>query len=368
MGTLLRLQRRAVVVAAALMLAGGAALPPVPAHSPSHMGLSSSVRAPPTASNCSGGGTKGVCLHNAMPILRSFSTSDVADCCGNCTATPKCISWNINTAMKQCFLRGSYKPNPGKECISGQVRPWAPPPPQPPAPPHHRSSVRDPHYDCQLRQIALDYTRDVVLRPWTNTSGRWAAAAALVAQGLKMEDCGGVPSALDQGHARHAPVLSTRRAHSAAASAAASHLDVGIPTPAHVYVYVATNGSDSSTGSASSPLRSIAGAQAWIRAKYPTVSARPHITVLVDSGDYFYGRAPAGHADIANSTRYSGTAQAHFSAEDSGASAASPISFAALHPEAPARFIGGLPLANLTWTPVRKTPLFGAMFILLTDE
>ena len=135
---------------------------------------------------------------------------------------------------------------------------------------------------------------------------------------------------------------------------ARSHLGAAASAPAAVYVYVATNGSDSSTGTAGSPLQSIAGAQAWIRTRYPTVSARPRITVLVDSGDYFYGRAPFPH--IGHSTRYSGTAQAHFSAEDSGASAANPITFAALHPDAPrpARFIGGLPLGNLTWVPATE--------------
>ena len=66
------------------------------------------------------------------------------------------------------------------------------------------------------------------------------------------------------------------------------------------------------------------------------------------------GRAPPGHAHIANSTRYSETAQARFSELDSGASAANPIIYAALHPDAPrpARFVGGLPLTNLIWVPV----------------
>ena len=45
----------------------------------------------------------------------------------------------INTRMKQCFLRGSYKPNSGAGCLSGCVRgacsPPPPPPPRPPPPP-----------------------------------------------------------------------------------------------------------------------------------------------------------------------------------------------------------------------------------------
>ena len=129
--------------------------------------------APP--GNCTG--TAGVCQHDAYPILRQL-TATASECCGNCTANPACVSWNINTGMGSCFLRGSYKPNPGKECISGRVPGRG-----------GGASVRDPQYDCQLRQIALDYAREVVLRPW-NSSGR-AAAFALVTQGLMMEDCGG---------------------------------------------------------------------------------------------------------------------------------------------------------------------------------
>ena len=64
----------------------------------------------------------GVCLHDAYPILRSFSTVDLGECCGNCTADPACVSWNINTGMKACFLRGSFRPNPGAECTSGCLR------------------------------------------------------------------------------------------------------------------------------------------------------------------------------------------------------------------------------------------------------
>ena len=61
--------------------------------------------------NCSG--QAGVCLHNAFPILKSFGSTanpvTAAQCCGNCTADAACVAWNINTGMKQCFLRGSYR-------------------------------------------------------------------------------------------------------------------------------------------------------------------------------------------------------------------------------------------------------------------
>ena len=80
---------------------------------------------------CSGNFSTGVCLHNAYPILSQRSTVSPAECCGNCTQDPKCVSWNVNSDMKQCFLRGSFKTNPGKQCISGLVRPAPPPPPHP---------------------------------------------------------------------------------------------------------------------------------------------------------------------------------------------------------------------------------------------
>ena len=80
---------------------------------------------------CPGNFSTGVCLHNAYPILSQRSTVSPAECCGNCTQDPKCVSWNVNSDMKQCFLRGSFKTNPGKQCISGLVRPAPPPPPHP---------------------------------------------------------------------------------------------------------------------------------------------------------------------------------------------------------------------------------------------
>ena len=92
----------------------------------------------PAPGNCSNV-QHGVCLHNAMPILRSFACVDPGQCCGNCTGDPACVGWNVNAGMKTCFLRGSYKTNPGSGCISGCVRgncaPLPPPPPPHPHPP-----------------------------------------------------------------------------------------------------------------------------------------------------------------------------------------------------------------------------------------
>lgn len=80
-------------------------------------------------------GTKGVCMTAAKPILRIIKhTDDSAACCAACTNLTACAAWNINTAMKQCFLRATGVPtNPGSQCISQQLRP-NPPSPPPPAP------------------------------------------------------------------------------------------------------------------------------------------------------------------------------------------------------------------------------------------
>ena len=105
---------------------------------------------------CSGNFSTGICLHNAYPILKSFSADSPAACCSNCTADPKCVSWNINTGMKTCFLRGSYKPNPGPTCISGQVRAGPPAPPAPPPPPPPPPPSAECNATTALLQAALD--------------------------------------------------------------------------------------------------------------------------------------------------------------------------------------------------------------------
>ena len=105
-------------------------------------------------------------------------------------------------------------------------------------------------------------------------SSRWTLpeqeALVLVTQGLKMEDCNSSgllrtqPETDTQTHAQRAKTLQERA--------------VGVK------LYVATTGSDSAPGTAAAPLRTLAGAQAAIRKRYPTVSARPAITVLIAPG------------------------------------------------------------------------------------
>ena len=55
-----------------------------------------------------------------------------------------------------------------------------------------RASVIDDGFDCGLRHVALDYAREVVLKPWS--TGRAEAAERLVAQGLNIAECGASPS------------------------------------------------------------------------------------------------------------------------------------------------------------------------------
>ena len=85
-----------------------------------------------------------LCLHDAKPILRTLASVDPGECCRNCTAEPKCISWNVNTDMKQCFLRASFVTNTGAGCISGQSRSVPPPPPPAPDAPHDYAELTEP--------------------------------------------------------------------------------------------------------------------------------------------------------------------------------------------------------------------------------
>ena len=92
-----------------------------------------------------------------------------------------------------------------------------------------------------------------------------------------------------------------------------------------------------------------------IRRRFPTVSSRPAITVLVGGGDYYFGAAGPDH--LRRGTSYSGTALARFGAEDSGSTPETPITYtaapaAADSAGAPTRFIGGLAIAGLGWAAV----------------
>lgn len=188
--------------------------------------------------------------------------------------------------------------------------------------------IADTEYDCQLRQLALDYARDAILTPWERT--RSAAALALVAQGLRADECNISISGDADG-----PSGSTD--------------DGGTKGSAGgVNLFVSPDGSDSADGTQADPLKSVVGAQALIRKRYPVVSSRPAITVLIASGDYFFGSAGPTHLKLG--TSYSGTSLAHFDERDSGVSASRPITYtAAPGSVTPPRFFGGAPLTGLTW-------------------
>ena len=196
---------------------------------------------------------------------------------------------------------------------------------------HHLGRVADTAFDCQLRELARDYTQDVVLA----SAGGWSAARAgeallLVTQGLRLSDECNASAA-----ARPPPEQQQPAAADPSPSAA-------------VTIYVASTGSDAAPGAESTPLRSIAGAQALIRKRYPDVASRPAITVYVASGDYVFGSAGPEH--LAQGTSYSGTALAKFTEHDSGSSPEAPITYTAAPGAAsPPRFLGGAYLSKLQW-------------------
>lgn len=101
----------------------------------------------------------GVCLTAAKPILQIIKgTHDPAACCHACTNDTRCVSWNVNSQMNQCFLRAVSGPtNPGKQCISGQTGRDGPPPPKPKPPPLSPSDQR-PRFHFQP---TLDATNDI---------------------------------------------------------------------------------------------------------------------------------------------------------------------------------------------------------------
>ena len=95
----------------------------------------------------------GVCMNAAKPILRIVKDSvDPGACCALCLNMTACAAWNINSEMKQCFLRATGVPtNPGAKCISQQLRP------NPPSPPPAPSDQR-PRFHFAPTQ---DFTNDV---------------------------------------------------------------------------------------------------------------------------------------------------------------------------------------------------------------
>jgi hypothetical protein len=201
------------------------------------------------------------------------------------------------------------------------------------------SRVADETFDCQLRGLARDYTREVVLAQAQHWSAARAAdALSLVERGLVLSECNISSSSSSSS-------TSTR-----AQRQPATHGQDG--RSAGETIYVALTGSDAAAGTETSPLQSVAGAQALIRKRYPHVASRPAITVAIAPGDYHFGAAGPRH--LARATSYSRTAIARFTEADSGSSAEHPITYAAAPGSTssrPTRFIGGMPISGLQWKP-----------------
>jgi hypothetical protein len=136
------------------------------------------------------------------------------------------------------------------------------------------ATVKEPFYDCQLRQIAIDYTREVVLGAAHGWLGARASSTLdLVTNGLYPAECNFTSVPLSQPDTP----------------------SPGGSSGAGVTIYVATTGSDSAAGTAGAPLKTVAGAQALIRSKYPKVSTRPEVTVLIQPGEYYFGEDTNKH-------------------------------------------------------------------------
>jgi hypothetical protein len=195
--------------------------------------------------------------------------------------------------------------------------------------PAAQGRIADTTFDCQLRGLAIEYTRDVVLAPSQHWSAARAAdALALVSEGLVLGECN---------------ISGAAPPHAGAAAG-------GAAAPSGDTIHVAPTGSDAAAGTEGSPLRSIAGAQALIRKRYPRVASRPAITVAIAPGDYHFGTAGPQH--LARATSYSRTAIAKFTEVDSGSSSKNPITYAAAAGAASRpRFIGGVPITGLQWKP-----------------
>ena len=112
-------------------------------------------------------------------------------------------------------------------------------------------------YDCPMRELAVDYVRDVVLGPWARP-GLARTALGLVSHGIIASECNITASA-------SASTTAARSTPPAAAATAAQ-------------LYVSTTGSDTNDGaSPATALASIKGAQEKIRSLYVTPVALPRV-------------------------------------------------------------------------------------------
>ena len=246
-----------------------------------------------------------------------------AACCALCTADPSCAAAVYAVAAQSCtkLLAKHLDTNPQADaiaCVPNRTK----------AAKESQSDASDDPYQCLFRQLALEYTDDVVLRGWASTSHRRSAYTA-VARGLRIHEC------------------------NATFALSAPQPDEKIHTrSSDVTLYVAPTGDDAAPGTARAPLATIRGAQVRIRALYPpgsTRAPRPALTVLLKGGDY-YLPPRAAHAAPG---REGSPVFARFTEADSGSSADDPIVYGS-DPASPTRATlhGGILLddLNITWS------------------
>ena len=151
------------------------------------------------------------------------------------------------------------------------------------------ATVRDSYWDCQFRQLAATYARDIVLAPAAGWApNRAHAALATVAHGLNLSECNLTHTPFEDATS---PLVATAVRAPGVGVGGSGGEEAG----GGVTVYVSTSGSDAAAGTAAAPLKTVAGAQAWIRARYPVVWSRPAITVAIQPGEFTFGEDTTGH-------------------------------------------------------------------------
>ena len=265
--------------------------------------------------------------------------SSPASCCDACVKLSDCVVAVWQNSTGSCYTKTSGKLPYAKDgvtsCVTGRA------PPEPP-------SGGDPFYDCRFRLLARDYAERKVLSTWKSAQ---LATDALndVSESLLVDLCSKFEAEAKTAHrrvaeARHIkPPGRDQRLKQKVYDFARSKDTV--------YLFVATDGDDAAAGTSTSPLATVAGAQARIRSLYPEPSARPPITVYLQGGDYYLSPR-VGPLSRGNDTL---PVFARFTAADSGSSADAPITYASLPTSrggsgVPATLHGGILLTDLTWT------------------
>ena len=210
-------------------------------------------------------------------------------------------------------------------------------------------SVTDAYFDCQLRQLALEFAEDVILKPWgTGAADAWVALDA-IQNGLLISHCPSPPVATSSS------TTTSNQKHQSpdqpAASQPASAVNKDTTSPQLFQIFVSVDGNDSKDGlSPETALATVGGAQKVIRNKFPNVSQRPMIQVNIAAGDYFLPPTrtiPTGN-HVENTNVFSN--HATFSDQDSGSALETPIIYTG-DPNGGTTLHGGVVFSDLAWTP-----------------